>query len=194
MSKKRIHYCSPDAADIIKQLKHIKKEKARRILESQLVISCIESYIDLKEKKAVVIYTPNLPAKRDKYINEAAEVERYNLEKVDIWDTNEYVKHYRELPKSSVIEAADTDPLNMPEIHATDKEGNPLSKSEVEELMDVRDYTFEKAKLEHVSYPRGQREAGRIYVFQDVRTDKMSEHRDSNTDVGASGKMEKEIR
>src|SRR5215217_2525315 len=108
--KRRNIISTYEAADIQKQLNRTKHEKARKLLESHLKSTYLESYVDLDKNKAILICNRDYASDKVKEnINEMCKeiLTKYpQIDIVDVYGYTEFInagKNGMEFPKSSII-------------------------------------------------------------------------------------------
>lgn len=179
--KKRNVIATFEVLDIQKQLNAVKHKRARKLLESRLRSTYIESFIDLNTSEAV-IWIPYQSYVSDRVMEEihsmvVSIMEKYpRIQKVDIYGRDAIIEAikasvFKKIPRSSIIrpeleeQNKDVIPsimVNNTNLIHCDKE----TREQTEAFLDLRDNSLLKMKKEPgLSSERGDLEAGEIRII-----------------------------
>lgn len=168
-----------DAEAIQKQINNCKHERAKKLLESRLVRTYMESYIDLEKKKAtIIIGKNNVSNNAREYLKEMGDkvMHDYKIEHIDVYTYSKFYQLLKsgkiEFPKSSIIRPKlENDENTIPQVMidgVSDIYSDTETRSRVEILYDVKDDTLQKMGFTS-AIENNDLEAGNIIIIVETK-------------------------
>lgn len=180
-TKRRKFISTPEALELQKRINSTKHERARKLLESHITRTYVESWVDLDNNKAILLCAKDRVSGIVKgQIEDMAQsiMNTYSqIERVDLYGYSETMKAIEsgelKFPlKSSVIHPETVgESNNIPSMVVNDTnemQYDKDTKEDVEKLFDLRDNAFQKMGLEPTLTPDGDQETGEIRVIIEV--------------------------
>jgi hypothetical protein len=180
--KRSIYRTSFEAAEIQKQINNTKHERARKLLQSKLITTHIESFVDLDTSYAVIwvlntSYGSKMIFDELKDMSQSIMKQYPKITKVDIYGHDAIMEEYdrgelKQFPKSSIIKPeleGDKDQLPLLMVDGIEYEYCDKETKKMAELfMDLRDNSFNEVNKKPVSESSGDLEAGEIRIITET--------------------------
>lgn len=179
--KKRQVISTFEAQELQNQINHCKHERARKLLESRLRKTYMESFVDLDKKEATVLCMENHLSDKSKehlqydiidYIIREYQIDISNIKVYTQAVFSAALESGTPFPKSSIIKpeiVGDSDEMPITLVNdRPEAQSNPDIRERVDSFLDLKDNTLQKLGFEVIS-ESGYIEAGNIVIVVETK-------------------------